>query len=170
MPKHYHHLNTVPPSSDAILFVGEIAARIAAGALETVQDFADFGEAWVSVETGASTNGIYHVEHAVTVSELDDDLPGGSSVRVDACVTERHLAVAISGSILLAMNKFGLPTEFFQLEERPHDEVRLAIQAAVDERWVAPEDDPGLCAHLLVERVNGILNDVETDREIASLT
>lgn len=157
MPKHFHHLNTVYPCEDAILYVGEIAARIAAGALDFVQDVADFGDAWVSVDTSASPEtGLYYVEHAVAVSENDEDLPGGTSVRVDACVTERHLAVAIAGSILLAMNKFGLPCESFWVESRDHDELRLDIQSAVDESWVAPEDAPDSCAYLLVERINEI--------------
>lgn len=156
MPKHHHHLNTVYPSEDAILYVGEIASRIAAGALDLVQDVADFGDVWVSVETGASHDGLYYVEHAVTVSDEEEDLPGGTSVRVDACVTERHLAVAIAGSILLAMNRFGLPCESFWVESRDHDELRLDIQSAVDESWVAPEDAPDSCAYLLVERINEI--------------
>lgn len=155
MPKQ--HLNTVYPSEDAIFYVGEISARIAVGALDLVQDVADFGDAWVSVATNASVDGLYYVEHAVTVSEEGDELPCDASVRVDACVTERHLAVAIAGSILLALNKFGLPTEFFGVEERPNDDVRSAIQSAVDERWVAPEREPDSCAFLLVQRVNEIL-------------
>lgn len=156
MPKHHHNLNTVYPSEDAILYVGEIASRIAEGALDLVQDVADFGDAWISVTTGASSDGLYYVDHAVTVSDEEEDLPGGTSVRVDACVTEGHLAVAIAGSILLAMNRFGLPCESFLVESRDHDELRLDIQSAVDERWVAHKDDPDLCAHLLVERINEI--------------
>lgn len=170
MTKVHHHLNTIYPSEDAILYVGDIAVRMAAGALDLVQDVADFGDAWVSVSTNASLNGLYYVEHAVTVSDEPDDLPGGTSVRVDAWVTEQHLAVAIAGAILLAMDKFGFPTEFFRVEERPHNEVRLAIQSAVDERWVAPAADPGHCGHLLVQRVNELLNDIELERELAALT
>lgn len=38
MNKYFHHLNTVYPNGEAILDVGEIAARIAAEALDFAQD------------------------------------------------------------------------------------------------------------------------------------
>lgn len=85
-------------------------------------------------------------------------------MRVNADVTERHLAVALAGSAILAMNNVGLCATVFGVDDRPHDEIRLAMQAALDEGWIAPVHNAGICGLVLVERANAIMTGAEPKR------
>jgi hypothetical protein len=156
MKKHLR-LNTFRPVMEDILEIGEISSRLASDFCNPILDELsmsgrDSFRIWVNI---CFEDGIYYVEHAVHVSDEEQEINPYDNKEVGlmlrhAYLSERNLASAIAGSILLSFDRtFGLT--IFGLPEEETWAIRAAVQEEVSNHNYGGDGD--LVAHDLLDRV-----------------